>query len=100
MTTSCVPRVRGVAVFACALALSILAAPASGKDCGADVACECGDRVTQSVVLTQDLNNCTGAGLELSAGPHKVTCTTADGKAQNAVVTVPADGVARYKFSL
>jgi hypothetical protein len=40
------------------------------------------------------------AGLELSAGPHKVTCTTADGKAQNAVVTVPADGVARYKFSL
>jgi serine/threonine protein kinase len=40
------------------------------------------------------------AGLELSAGPHKVTCTTADGKSQNAVVTVPADGVARYKFSL
>lgn len=40
------------------------------------------------------------AGLELSAGAHKVTCTTADGKAASAVVTVPADGVARYKFPL
>ena len=40
------------------------------------------------------------AGLELSAGSHKVTCTTADGKVQSAVVSVPADGVARYKFTL
>jgi serine/threonine-protein kinase len=40
------------------------------------------------------------AGLELSAGTHKVTCTTADGKAQSATVTVPADGTARYKFNL
>jgi len=40
------------------------------------------------------------AGVELSAGPHKVTCTTSDGKAQTATVTVPADGVARYKFTL
>lgn len=40
------------------------------------------------------------AGLELSAGAHKVTCTTADGKALSAVVTVPVDGVARYKFTL
>jgi serine/threonine-protein kinase len=40
------------------------------------------------------------AGLELSAGPHRVTCTTADGKAQQATVTVPTDGTARYKFTL
>ena len=40
------------------------------------------------------------AGLELPAGSHKLTCTTADGKAQSAAVTVPADGVARYKFTL
>lgn len=40
------------------------------------------------------------AGLELSAGSHKVTCTTADGKALSAVVSVPVDGVARYKFTL
>jgi serine/threonine-protein kinase len=40
------------------------------------------------------------AGLELSAGPHRVTCTTADGKTQSATVTVPADGTARYKFTL
>jgi len=40
------------------------------------------------------------AGVELPAGPHKITCTTADGKALSAVVTVPADGVARYKFTL
>ncbi len=39
------------------------------------------------------------AGIELSAGTHKVTCTTADGKAESATVTVPADGTARYKFS-
>ena len=40
------------------------------------------------------------AGLELSAGTHRVTCTTAEGKAQSATVTVPADGTARYKFTL
>ena len=40
------------------------------------------------------------AGVELSAGTHRVTCTTADGKAQSATVTVPADGTARYKFTL
>ena len=40
------------------------------------------------------------AGLELAAGSHKVTCTTADGKALSAVVSVPPDGVARYKFAL
>jgi serine/threonine-protein kinase len=40
------------------------------------------------------------AGLELSAGTHRVTCTTSDGKAQSATVTVPADGTARYKFTL
>jgi serine/threonine-protein kinase len=40
------------------------------------------------------------AGLELSAGTHRVTCTTAEGKAQSTTVTVPADGTARYKFTL
>ena len=40
------------------------------------------------------------AGLELSAGTHRVTCTTSDGKVQSATVTVPADGTARYKFTL
>jgi serine/threonine-protein kinase len=40
------------------------------------------------------------AGLELSAGTHRVTCTTADGKAQSASVNVPVDGTARYKFTL
>jgi serine/threonine-protein kinase len=40
------------------------------------------------------------AGLELSAGSHRVTCTTSDGKTQSATVAVPADGTARYKFTL
>ena len=40
------------------------------------------------------------AGVELSAGPHRVTCTTPDGKTQTATVVVPADGVARHKFML
>jgi serine/threonine-protein kinase len=40
------------------------------------------------------------AGIELSAGTHRITCTTQDGKTMNASVNVPVDGVARYKFSL
>jgi eukaryotic-like serine/threonine-protein kinase len=40
------------------------------------------------------------AGVELSAGSHRVTCTTAEGKTQSATVVVPADGTARYKFTL
>jgi eukaryotic-like serine/threonine-protein kinase len=40
------------------------------------------------------------AGLELPAGPHKVTCTTPDGKVQSATVTVTASDTARYKFTL
>ena len=40
------------------------------------------------------------AGIELPAGPHRVTCATADGKSQSATVTVTADATARYKFSL
>jgi serine/threonine protein kinase len=40
------------------------------------------------------------AGVELPAGAHRVTCTTAEGKTQSATVTVPVDGTARYKFSL
>jgi len=40
------------------------------------------------------------AGLELTAGPHKVTCTTPDGKVRDATVTVSAGDTARYKFTL
>jgi hypothetical protein len=40
------------------------------------------------------------AGIELSSGNHRVTCTTQDGKTLSASVNVPVDGVARYKFSL
>lgn len=40
------------------------------------------------------------AGIELSSGPHRITCTTPEGKTMNASVNVPVDGVARYKFSL
>jgi serine/threonine-protein kinase len=40
------------------------------------------------------------AGLELPAGSHRISCTTQDGKTQTATVTVPPDGVARYKFTL
>ena len=40
------------------------------------------------------------AGLELAAGPHKVTCTSPDGKSQTATVSVPTDGTARYRFTL
>lgn len=40
------------------------------------------------------------AGVELHAGPHKVTCTTADGKTQTATVTVSAGETTRYKFTL
>ncbi|MDB4944921.1 MAG: Serine/threonine protein kinase PrkC, regulator of stationary phase [Labilithrix sp.] len=40
------------------------------------------------------------AGIELPAGPHKVTCTTPDGKMQSATVPVTADGTARYRFTL
>lgn len=40
------------------------------------------------------------AGVELSAGAHRITCTTAEGKTQSATVNVPVDGTARYKFTL
>ena len=40
------------------------------------------------------------AGLELSSGPHRLTCTSGDGKTLSATVHVPIDGTARYKFSL
>lgn len=40
------------------------------------------------------------AGLELAAGPHKVSCTTPDGKTREATVTVTVGDTARYKFSL
>lgn len=40
------------------------------------------------------------AGVELPAGPHKVTCTTAEGKTYTATVPVNAGETARYKFTL
>ena len=39
------------------------------------------------------------AGIELSSGNHRVTCTS-EGKTQSTTVNVPVDGTARYKFSL
>jgi serine/threonine protein kinase len=40
------------------------------------------------------------AGIELSAGAHKVTCTPPDHSPMATTVIVPADGTARYRFSL
>ncbi len=40
------------------------------------------------------------AGVELSSGPHRVTCTTGEGKTLSTSVNVPIDGTARYKFTL
>ncbi len=40
------------------------------------------------------------AGLDLPAGPHRVTCVTGEGKTQTATITVTADATARYKFTL
>jgi serine/threonine protein kinase len=40
------------------------------------------------------------AGLELSAGTHRVTCTTPDGKVHDATVSVPVSDTVRYKFTL
>jgi len=40
------------------------------------------------------------AGLEISSGTHRVTCTPEGGKPQSATVNVPIDGTARYKFTL
>ena len=40
------------------------------------------------------------AGLELSSGSHRVTCTPEGGKPQSTTVNVPIDGTARYKFTL
>jgi eukaryotic-like serine/threonine-protein kinase len=40
------------------------------------------------------------AGVDLSAGSHKVTCTTPDGKVQTANVNVAPNDTTRYRFSL
>ena len=40
------------------------------------------------------------AGIDVSAGPHRVMCATADGKSQTAMVSVAADGTTRYRFAL
>jgi len=40
------------------------------------------------------------AGLSVNAGPHTVTCTTDTGKTLSASVSVPADGVGRYMFTI
>jgi eukaryotic-like serine/threonine-protein kinase len=40
------------------------------------------------------------AGVELGAGPHRITCTTTDGKTRSASVAVMPDSTTRYKFAL
>lgn len=40
------------------------------------------------------------AGIELSSGNHKVTCTTADGKVQTLPAAITPNGSTRIKFSL
>jgi serine/threonine-protein kinase len=40
------------------------------------------------------------AGIELSAGPHRVTCTPEGKAAQSQTVDVPKDGTGRCKFTL
>jgi serine/threonine protein kinase len=40
------------------------------------------------------------AQIEVGAGTHRVTCTTADGKTQTATVNVPPDGIAKHRFTL
>jgi serine/threonine-protein kinase len=40
------------------------------------------------------------AGMDLSSGNHRITCTTGEGKTLSTVVNVPIDGTARYKFNL
>ncbi len=40
------------------------------------------------------------AGIELSSGTHRLTCTSGDGKTLSGTVNVPIDGTARYKFTL
>jgi eukaryotic-like serine/threonine-protein kinase len=40
------------------------------------------------------------AGLEMAAGAHRVTCTPPDHAPMSATVVVPADGTARYRFTL
>jgi len=40
------------------------------------------------------------AGVELTAGSHKVTCAPPDKPAQTANVAITADGTARYRFTL
>ncbi|HEY8515898.1 MAG TPA: NosD domain-containing protein [Candidatus Binatia bacterium] len=58
-----------LAAMAVATALPMVCATAAhAKDCGGAVACECGDRVVASVVLPQNLNNCSGDGLVVAAG--------------------------------
>ncbi len=40
------------------------------------------------------------AGLEVSAGPHKISCTPPEGKVVSATVTVAANDVTRHRFTL
>jgi eukaryotic-like serine/threonine-protein kinase len=40
------------------------------------------------------------AGIQVSAGSHAITCTTPEGKTLSASVNVPADGAARYGFTI
>ena len=40
------------------------------------------------------------AGLDVSAGPHKLSCAPPDGKPQTTTVNVTADSTTRYRFAL
>ena len=40
------------------------------------------------------------AGIEVAAGPHRVTCSPPEKPPLTATVVVPADGTARYRFTL
>ncbi len=40
------------------------------------------------------------AGLDLPAGAHRVSCTTEDGKVQNASVSIKPDETVRFRFAL
>lgn len=55
-------------VVVAAMVAVMLPLQAAAKDCGGAVACECGDRVVSSVILTGHLDSCDADGLILEAG--------------------------------
>ena len=61
-------------LIAVALVVSVLARPASAKQCGGAIACECGDAVVASTTLANDLGPCTGTGLRVIGSGIVVDC--------------------------